>query len=193
MRQAYAQFRQSFEYATIGGFASLPGCIVGGIILGIIQNMVGLFISARAISVAPFLVIMLILLLRPQGLFGGAVVTTTGCAAFYADAGTTASAAAAKAAPVKLNSIRRNAVMSPPYPLMGESPSLRPARACVRGPPLAQRSRKSEGLAVYRASTKTNSVSAPASIRTSSSPVMAMPSRAAAATPFTVTAADGTR
>ena len=39
-----------------------------------IQNLVGLFVSSRAISVAPFLVIMLILALRPQGLFGGAVM-----------------------------------------------------------------------------------------------------------------------
>ena len=64
----------AFAAAAIGGFASLPGCIVGGIILGVIQNLVGLFVSSRAISVAPFLVIMLILALRPQGLFGGAVM-----------------------------------------------------------------------------------------------------------------------
>ncbi len=64
----------AFAAAAIGGFASLPGCIVGGIILGVIQNLVGLFLSARAISVAPFLVIMVILVLRPQGLFGGPVM-----------------------------------------------------------------------------------------------------------------------
>jgi branched-chain amino acid transport system permease protein len=64
----------AFAAATIGGFSSLPGCIVGGILLGVIQNLVGLFFSSRAISVAPFLVIMLILLLRPQGLFGGRVM-----------------------------------------------------------------------------------------------------------------------
>ena len=64
----------AFAAAAIGGFTSLPGCIVGGIILGVIQNLVGLFVSSRAISVAPFLIIMLILLFRPQGLFGGPVV-----------------------------------------------------------------------------------------------------------------------
>ena len=64
----------AFAAAAIGGFASLPGCIVGGITLGVIQNLVGLFLSARAISVAPFMVIMIILVLRPQGLFGGPVV-----------------------------------------------------------------------------------------------------------------------
>jgi branched-chain amino acid transport system permease protein len=64
----------AFAAAVIGGFSSLPGCIIGGVVLGIIQNLVGLFISSRAISVAPFLVIMLILVLRPQGLFGGPVI-----------------------------------------------------------------------------------------------------------------------
>lgn len=64
----------AFAAAIIGGFASLPGCILGGIVLGVIQNVVGLLISSKAISVAPFLVIMLILVLRPQGLFGGPVV-----------------------------------------------------------------------------------------------------------------------
>ncbi|MCW5770175.1 MAG: branched-chain amino acid ABC transporter permease [Rhodospirillaceae bacterium] len=64
----------AFAAAIIGGFASLPGCIIGGILLGVIQNFVGLFVSSRAISVAPFVVIMLILVLRPQGLLGGRVV-----------------------------------------------------------------------------------------------------------------------
>lgn len=64
----------AFAAATIGGFGSLAGCIVGGIILGVIQNLVGLYLPSRAVSVAPFLVIMLILTLRPQGIFGGPVV-----------------------------------------------------------------------------------------------------------------------
>ena len=54
----------------MGGFSSLPGCVVGGILLGITQNLVGVLISPQAISVTPFFVIMAVLLLRPQGLFG---------------------------------------------------------------------------------------------------------------------------
>ena len=57
--------------AIIGGFTSLPGCVAGGILLGVVQNMIGQFVSSRAISLAPFLVIMLVLLVRPQGLFAG--------------------------------------------------------------------------------------------------------------------------
>jgi branched-chain amino acid transport system permease protein len=61
----------AFAAAIIGGFASLPGCIVGGILLGVIQNFSGLYLSSQSISVAPFLVIMLTLVLKPQGFFGG--------------------------------------------------------------------------------------------------------------------------
>ncbi|UUZ73951.1 branched-chain amino acid ABC transporter permease [Polaromonas sp. P1(28)-8] len=60
-----------FAAAIIGGFNSLPGAVVGGFIVGILENLVGLFISTNAIVVAPFLAIMVILLLRPQGLLGG--------------------------------------------------------------------------------------------------------------------------
>lgn len=63
----------AFAAAIIGGFSSLPGCILGGILLGVIQNIVGLYVGSNAISVAPFAVIMLILALRPQGLLGGRV------------------------------------------------------------------------------------------------------------------------
>jgi branched-chain amino acid transport system permease protein len=59
--------------AIIGGFVSLPGCVVGGVALGVVQNLIGVYISSRAISLAPFLVIMIVLLVRPQGLFAGSV------------------------------------------------------------------------------------------------------------------------
>ena len=61
----------AFAAAIVGGFTSLPGAVVGGFVIGIVENLVGLFISSRAIVVAPFLVIMLVLIFRPQGLFGG--------------------------------------------------------------------------------------------------------------------------
>jgi branched-chain amino acid transport system permease protein len=57
--------------AVIGGFTNLPGAVVGGIVLGVLQNLAGLFIGSRALALAPFVVIMVVLVLRPQGLFGG--------------------------------------------------------------------------------------------------------------------------
>ena len=60
----------AFAAAIIGGFNSLPGAAVGGFIIGIVENLAGTFISSNSIVVAPFAVIMVTLLLRPQGLFG---------------------------------------------------------------------------------------------------------------------------
>jgi branched-chain amino acid transport system permease protein len=60
----------AFAAAIIGGFTSLPGCVVGGMIIGVVQNLVGVLISPQAITVTPFFIIMIVLLLRPQGLFG---------------------------------------------------------------------------------------------------------------------------
>jgi branched-chain amino acid transport system permease protein len=64
----------AFAAAIIGGFRSLPGAVLGGILLGVVQNFVGFYISSSAISVAPFLVIMIVLLVRPQGMLGGASI-----------------------------------------------------------------------------------------------------------------------
>ncbi|GJD50253.1 High-affinity branched-chain amino acid transport system permease protein LivH [Methylobacterium crusticola] len=61
----------AFAAAIVGGFTSLPGAVVGGFIIGVAENLVGLFVSTRAINVAPFVIIMLVLVFKPQGLFGG--------------------------------------------------------------------------------------------------------------------------
>ncbi len=60
----------AFAAAAVGGFTSLPGCVVGGMLIGVIQNLVGVLLSPQAIAVTPFFVIMIVLLVRPQGLFG---------------------------------------------------------------------------------------------------------------------------
>lgn len=60
----------AFAAATIGGFTSLPGCVIGGMVIGVVQNLVGVLISTQAIAVTPFFIIMLVLMVRPQGLFG---------------------------------------------------------------------------------------------------------------------------
>jgi len=63
----------AYAAAIVGGFTSLPGAVVGGLIIGVVENMVGLFISTNAIVLAPFLAILLTLIIRPQGLLGGKV------------------------------------------------------------------------------------------------------------------------
>lgn len=61
----------AFAAAIVGGITSIPGAIVGGFIIGIAENLVGLFISTNAIVVAPFLAILIVLIVRPQGILGG--------------------------------------------------------------------------------------------------------------------------
>jgi len=61
----------AYAAAIVGGFTSLPGAVLGGLIVGVIENLVGLFISTNAIVVAPFLAILVTLIVRPQGLLGG--------------------------------------------------------------------------------------------------------------------------
>lgn len=61
----------AFAAAIVGGISSIPGAIVGGFIIGVAENLVGLFISTNAIVVAPFLAIMIVLIVRPQGILGG--------------------------------------------------------------------------------------------------------------------------
>jgi branched-chain amino acid transport system permease protein len=60
---------KAFAAGIIGGFTSLPGAVVGGILIGIVENLVGVYISTNMIVVTPFLLIMITLVVRPGGLF----------------------------------------------------------------------------------------------------------------------------
>jgi branched-chain amino acid transport system permease protein len=58
-----------FPVVILGGLDSVPGTIVGGIVIGLVsQYAEGL--SPGASQVAPYVLLVLILLLRPYGLFG---------------------------------------------------------------------------------------------------------------------------
>lgn len=59
----------AFVAAVIGGFDSLPGTIFGGIALGITENVAAAYISSGFKSAVSLLMLFVILLLRPQGLF----------------------------------------------------------------------------------------------------------------------------
>ena len=63
----------AFAAAIVGGITSIPGAIIGGFIIGVAENLVGLFVSTNAIVVAPFLAILIVLIVRPQGILGGKV------------------------------------------------------------------------------------------------------------------------
>jgi branched-chain amino acid transport system permease protein len=56
--------------AIIGGFASLPGAIVGGIILGVCESLAGFYLPEGFSDVSAYILVLAILALRPEGLFG---------------------------------------------------------------------------------------------------------------------------
>jgi branched-chain amino acid transport system permease protein len=61
---------KGFAAAVLGGFASLPGVVLGGYILGVLENLFGAYVSVELKSVVAFAVIVLVLCIRPAGLFG---------------------------------------------------------------------------------------------------------------------------
>ena len=59
-----------FAAAILGGTGSLVGAVIGGLLVGLAENLSLLFVSAGYKTAMPFLVLLLVLLVRPQGLFG---------------------------------------------------------------------------------------------------------------------------
>ena len=63
---------KSFVIVIFGGLGSVPGAIVGGLIIGLIETLGGAYISFAFKDVFTFLALIVMLLLRPAGLFGRA-------------------------------------------------------------------------------------------------------------------------
>ncbi len=64
---------KGFAAMTLGGFGSLAGAVVGGLLLGVAEQWVGFYVSTKLIDITAYVVIILVLALRPNGLFGRAV------------------------------------------------------------------------------------------------------------------------
>ena len=61
---------KAFPAAVVGGFGSLPGAIVGGLVIGIVEAVSGFYLPEGFKDIAPYIVVLLMLVLKPNGLFG---------------------------------------------------------------------------------------------------------------------------
>jgi branched-chain amino acid transport system permease protein len=61
---------KAFPAAVLGGFGSIPGAIVGGLIIGVSENLAGGFLPQWVKDIFAYLVLIAVLMIRPEGLFG---------------------------------------------------------------------------------------------------------------------------
>ena len=61
---------KAFVAAVLGGIGSIPGAFVGGILLGIIENLSKAYISTQLSDAIVFLVLVVVLIVKPTGLLG---------------------------------------------------------------------------------------------------------------------------
>lgn len=54
----------------LGGLESIVGAIVGGLIIGVIESLVAGYFNAWLMSIAPFIVLLIVMVIKPEGLFG---------------------------------------------------------------------------------------------------------------------------
>jgi branched-chain amino acid transport system permease protein len=65
-------FLKGFAAAVLGGLNSLPGAVLGGVLLGIAESLAGAYLTIQFKNTLAFLVIIVVLLIRPDGLLGRA-------------------------------------------------------------------------------------------------------------------------
>jgi len=61
---------KAFPAAVLGGFGSVPGAMVGGIIIGVTESLAGVYLPIGWKDVAAWIILILVLILRPEGLLG---------------------------------------------------------------------------------------------------------------------------
>ncbi len=61
---------KAFPAAVVGGFGSLPGAIVGGLIIGMVESLAGFYAPDGVKDIAAYVVVLIMLMVKPNGLFG---------------------------------------------------------------------------------------------------------------------------
>ena len=61
---------KAFPAAVVGGFGSLPGAIVGGLVIGLVESLAGFYAAEGWKDIAPYVVVLVMLWVKPSGIFG---------------------------------------------------------------------------------------------------------------------------
>ncbi|EIF31525.1 branched-chain amino acid ABC-type transport system, permease component [Burkholderia sp. Ch1-1] len=61
---------KGFAGAVLGGLSSLPGVFVGGLLLGVVENLLGAYVSGTFNEALSFILIIVVLIVAPAGIFG---------------------------------------------------------------------------------------------------------------------------
>ena len=61
---------KAFPAAVVGGFGSLPGAIVGGLVIGVVESLSGFYLPDGFKDTAAYVVVLIMLMVKPNGLFG---------------------------------------------------------------------------------------------------------------------------
>jgi branched-chain amino acid transport system permease protein len=61
---------KAFTATVFGGLTSVPGAVLGGLILGVVENLTAAYISSGYRDMIAFALLVLVLLIKPSGLFG---------------------------------------------------------------------------------------------------------------------------
>ena len=61
---------KAFPAAVVGGFGSIPGALVGGLIIGIAESLAGFYLPEGFKDVAAYILVLVMLVVLPNGLFG---------------------------------------------------------------------------------------------------------------------------
>lgn len=61
---------KAFAAVVIGGLGSIPGAMVGGLIIGVVESVAGVFFKASLGNALTFFIMILVLIFKPNGIFG---------------------------------------------------------------------------------------------------------------------------
>ena len=61
---------KAFVAAVLGGIGSIPGAMVGGLAMGVVESLTKAYISSQMADAVVFLILIVVLLVKPTGIMG---------------------------------------------------------------------------------------------------------------------------